>query len=130
MSNSPLEPFLEMDGEERYDYFLDAVAEERDIWILINPEQQFLKIVSDEDGLAYLPVWPTEALAEAYADGDAGLSAKAVSLPDFFKKWVPGLSRDGIEVGVFPCPQSDLWITSPEELKSDLQEAMAGPGFF
>ena len=52
MSNNPLTQYLEMDGEERYDYFLDAVAEEREVWILVNADNHFLKIVSEEDGVA------------------------------------------------------------------------------
>ncbi|MEC7433621.1 MAG: DUF2750 domain-containing protein, partial [Pseudomonadota bacterium] len=55
MSDNPLASILEMDGEERYDYFLDAVVEERELWILVNGDNQFLTIVSEEDGVGYLP---------------------------------------------------------------------------
>ncbi|SFM95740.1 DUF2750 domain-containing protein [Marinobacter pelagius] len=129
MSDNPLTQALEMDGEERYDYFLDAVVEEREIWILVNADNHFLKIVSEEDGVAYLPVWPSAEFATDYAKGSGDLSPKAISLPDFFKKWVPGLTRDGLEIGVFPGGQGELWITAPEELKGDLQEVLAGPSF-
>ncbi|WP_223794249.1 DUF2750 domain-containing protein [Marinobacter sp. F4216] len=129
MSEHPSDHVLGMDGEERYDYFLDAVAEEREIWILVNEASQFLKIVSEEDRVAYLPVWPSDAFAADYAEGAGDLSPKAISLPDFFKKWVPGLTRDGIDIGVFPGAQIELWITEPEELKRDLQEVLSGPAF-
>ncbi|KAA1176073.1 DUF2750 domain-containing protein [Marinobacter salinexigens] len=125
MSDNPLQQILGLDGEGRYDYFLDAVVDERDVWILVNVDNQFLKIVAEEDGVAYLPVWPTQEFAGHYAAGADGLTPKAVSLPDFFRKWVPGLTRDGIEVGVFPGADEELWITSPEELKHDLQEVMS-----
>jgi hypothetical protein len=115
-----------MDGEERYDYFLSEVVEEREIWILVNAENHFLKIVSEEDGVSYLPVWPGAGFAADYADASADLSPKSISLPDFFKKWVPGLSRDGLEIGVLPGADGELWITEPEELKSDLQEILSG----
>jgi hypothetical protein len=126
MSNDPLIQYLEMDGEERYDYFLDAVVEEREVWILVNGDNHFLKIVSEEDSVSYLPVWPAEAFAVDYAKGTGDLAPKAISLPDFFKKWVPGLTRDGVEVGVFPGAQSELWITAPEELQRDLKEVLSG----
>ncbi|MEC8897402.1 MAG: DUF2750 domain-containing protein, partial [Pseudomonadota bacterium] len=74
----------------------------------------------------YLPVWPAEDFAADYAGPSGDLSPKAISLPDFFKKWVPGLSRDGLEVGVFPGADSELWITQPEELKQDIQELLSG----
>ncbi|WP_328185993.1 DUF2750 domain-containing protein [Marinobacter sp. OP 3.4] len=125
MSDNPLTQILEMDGEERYDYFLDQVAEEREIWILVNADNHFLKIVSDEDGVAYLPVWPGTEFASEYAKGAGDLSPKAISLPDFFRKWVPGMTKDGLEIGVFPGVDSELWITGPEELKNDLQEVLS-----
>ena len=126
MNDNALTQILEMDGEERYDYFLDAVVEERELWILVNADTHFLKIVSEEDGVSYLPVWPSEVFAIGYAGDDEELSPKAISLPDFFKKWVPGLTRDGLDVGVFPGALSELWITQPEELKQDLQEVLSG----
>jgi len=43
MGSNELTDVLEMNGEERYDYFLSAVLEERDVWILINTDNRFLK---------------------------------------------------------------------------------------
>lgn len=129
MSNNPLTQVLDMDGEERFDYFLDAVGEEREIWILVNADNHFLKIVSEEDGVAYLPVWPSAEFASDYAKGEDDLTPKSISLPDFFKKWVPGLTGDGLDIGVFPGGQGELWITAPGELKKDLQDVLSGPGF-
>ncbi|MCH8497927.1 MAG: DUF2750 domain-containing protein [Marinobacter sp.] len=125
MDNQALTQLLSLDGEERYDHFLSLVAEEREIWILVNSENRFLKIASDEDGMQYLPVWPAEVFALNYAQGSDDLTPLCITLPDFFRKWVPGLSRDGLEVGVFPGLDSTLWITEAEELKRDLQDAMS-----
>lgn len=125
MSNEELAAVLAWDGEERYDYFLSRVGETRELWILVNADNHFLKISSDADNLEYLPVWPDEAFAAHYADDAADLSPRSISLPDFFRKWVPGLTRDGIEVGVFPGADKTLWITGPGELKGDLQDAMS-----
>lgn len=124
MSDDTSNSVLEADGEERYDYFLTQVAEEREIWILVNAENRFLKIAA-EDNVEYVPVWPDSGFAAGYAKGSDGLVPKSLSLPDFFRKWVPGLTRDGLDVGVFPGHDSTLWITGPEELKRDLQDAMA-----
>ncbi|OZB12673.1 MAG: hypothetical protein B7X58_10970 [Marinobacter sp. 34-60-7] len=108
MTNANLSDLLNLDGEERYDVFLSLVAEEREIWILVNADNRFLKM-----------------FAEAYAKGEAGLTPRGLSLPDFFRKWVPGLTRDGLEVGVFPGLDKSVWITEAEELKRDLQDAMS-----
>lgn len=126
MSNEILESVLELDGEERYDYFLSQVLEEREIWILVNADNRFLKIESEEDGVAYLPVWPASEYAVAYAKDSADLSPKSISLPDFFRKWVPGLTKDGVDIGVFPGQDEEVWITEPKELKNDLQDDLSG----
>ena len=126
MSPDQRNEILAMNGEERYDYFLSEVLEERDIWILVNADNRFLKIVSEEEGLGYLPVWPNSEFATKYAEGSSDLSPKSISLPDFFKKWVPGLTRDGLEVGVFPGADGEIWITDAEELKRDLQDELSG----
>ncbi len=125
MSNEGLAELLGLDGEERYDFFLSHVAEEREIWILVNADNRFLKISSDDEGVEYLPVWPASEFAKDYADGTDDLVPLSISLPDFFRKWVPGLAKDGLEVGVFPGLDKTLWITEPEELKRDLQDAMS-----
>lgn len=125
MSDKQLTSVLEMSGEERYDYFLSAVIEEREIWILINAENRFLTIVSEDDGVAHLPVWPSSEFAVAYAKGSDDLTPKSVSLPDFFKKWVSGLSKDGLQIGVFPGLDKTVWITEPDELKKDLQDELS-----
>lgn len=124
MSNATLAAILGLDGEERYDFFLSRVAAERVIWILVNSDNRFLKISADDD-VEYLPVWPDSDFAADYAAGSDELTPLSISLPDFFRKWVPGLTRDGLEVGVLPGLDKTLWITEPEELKRDLQDAMA-----
>ena len=125
MSTENLDQVIEMDGEERYDYFLSHVAEEREIWILVNSESRFLKIASDDGDVEYLPVWPTSAFASDYANGGDELTPRSISLPDFFRKWVPGLTKDGLDVGVFPGLDKTVWITEPAELKQDLQDVMS-----
>ena len=125
MSDDQLQSVLELNGEERYDYFLSEVAEDREIWILVNAENRFLKIVSEDGDVEYLPVWPRSEFALDYAEGEGDLKPKSISLPEFFKKWVPGLESDGLEVGVFPGLDKTLWITEPSELKNDLQDEMS-----
>lgn len=125
MSDDGLAGILGLDGEERYDYFLSLVAEEREVWILVNADNRFLKISSEDEGVEYLPVWPASTFATEYAKGADDLSPKSISLPDFFRKWVPGLTKDGLEVGVLPGLDKTVWITEAEELKRDLQDAMS-----
>lgn len=126
MSDQNIDHMLEQTCEERYEYFLDTVGEEREIWILINSEQHFLKLHSDEDGgYEYLPVWPTQELAEAYATSDSDLKPKSIPLPQFLNRWLPGLNKDSIEVGVFPGADNSVWITEPTDLEQDLRDTLS-----
>lgn len=126
MNSNDLDYAKTLEGEERYDFFLDVVAQEREIWILINKDQEFLKIASDDSHDEVLPVWPHEELALDYSKtAEEALTPKSISLPDFFMKWVSGLNRDKLSVGVFPGPEDDVWVMTPSEVKSDLQEALS-----
>ncbi|UZE96223.1 DUF2750 domain-containing protein [Alkalimarinus alittae] len=125
MSDNELKSILELDCEERYDFFLSAVGEEKEVWILINSDKQFLKIYAEDDGFEYLPVWPNSEFATEYAKNAKELTPKSISLPEFFEKWVPGLMKDSIEIGVIPGLDSDIWVTPPTELQKDLQEELS-----
>jgi len=126
MSNESLQATLALSTEERYEVFLDLVGEEREIWILVNPEQHFLKLHSDEHGgFEYLPVWPAAEFAAAYAGDDNDLTPKSIALPQFLNKWLAGLGRDGIEIGVFPAADGSVWVTEPEELGQDLRDELS-----
>ena len=115
-----------LDCESRYDYFLSAVGEEREVWILINDDDCFLKIYSEEEGFEYLPVWPTEADAQAYLQTSGeDLKTMSIALPEFLNKWITGLTKDDLVVGVSPGEDKSVWLTEPAELKADIQEELS-----
>ena len=119
-----------LDSESRYEVFLSLVAEERDIWILVNDDNEFLKIHFEDQDLEYLPIWPNAEFAEDYcASANEKLTTKSITVPEFFTKWVPGLEGDRLLVGAFPVAGSDVWLTEPSELKSDLQDTFSNQGF-
>ena len=123
MNDLSIEEINKLGCEERYEVFLAMVAESREIWILINPEKEFLKIHSQDHELEFLPVWPDADFAKLYAkEGSEQLSPKCIAIPEFFAKWVPGLDNDDLLIGVLPRCGSDVWMMEPYELKSDLQD--------
>ncbi|MBB5211995.1 DUF2750 domain-containing protein [Microbulbifer hydrolyticus] len=125
MSNEDLNAILELDCEARYEYFMDVVGEEREVWILINSDEHFLKLHSeDQGGFEYLPLWPSIEFAEAYAGDDSDLQPKSVPLPQFLNRWLPGLKKDGIEVGVFPGADDSVWVMEPSDLEQDLRDEL------
>lgn len=126
LSRSDINAAMKLNCEARFDYFIEQVADTGDIWILVNDQDQFLKIYSEEDEFEYLPVWPHTALAVEYArTSEQALKPKSLTLAQFFSRWVPGLTTDGLEIGVFPTKDKIVWIMSPTELKADLQDEVA-----
>lgn len=124
-----LEEVENLDCESRYEVFIGLVAEERDIWILINEENEFLTNHLEDNETKYLPVWPSPELALRYCKKtDEKLTPKSISVPQFFSKWVSGLEGDDLQVGVFPISGMDVWIMEPSEIKSDLQEEFSNFG--
>lgn len=111
-----------LSSEDRYDYFLTLVAEEREVWILVNDDEEFLKLFSDELNLEALLVWPSEPLAQDYAAGAGeALKPKSIALPLFLMKWIAGLEQDRLWVNVYPDAGDDAWLMEPQSLKGDLQ---------
>ena len=121
MNKEQKDDILSLTTEDRYDYFLSYVGVEREIWVLINKKNEFLKNFIEDDRTEYLPVWPTSEYAVGYAGDTEDLHPKSITLPEFFNKWVPGLDRDGLAVGVFADLEGNVWLTEPAEVKSDLQ---------
>lgn len=112
-----------MDCESRYEFFLTMVADDRDIWVLVNDNKEFLKIYSEEYDIEYLPVWPHSDFTDYYTKRSTEkLIPKCISVPEFFAKWIPGLERDGLTICVFPNASSEVWIMEPSEVKHDLQD--------
>ncbi|HEY7771922.1 MAG TPA: DUF2750 domain-containing protein [Marinagarivorans sp.] len=126
MNKDDFDYISQLEGVERYECFLDLVAEARELWILVNENNEFLKVNADDTAQEVVPVWPHEDFAKAYAAANSdGLIAMGIALPQFFMKWVPGLEQDGLSVGVFPGPDADIWIMPPSELKADLQDSFS-----
>lgn len=125
MTNT-LNDIKNLPSEDRYDYFLSLAAEERELWILVNDNQEFLKLHSDELNLEALPIWPTAELAEDYAQGASEtLTAKSIALPQFFMKWIAGLEGDNLQINVFPNENDDAWLMEPSEFKREMQNELS-----
>lgn len=129
MNDISFEEIEKLDCEDRYEIFLQMVAEERDVWVLINEKSEFLTIHSEDHEIEYVPIWPHSDFANRHNSSiNEKLIAKCVSIPEFFTKWVPGLKGDGLQIGVFPTSGSDVWIMTPSEVKSDLQDEFSNFG--
>jgi hypothetical protein len=126
MNETQFETALNLKCDARYDYFLKKVADWGELWILVNEDQQFLKLFSEEDQIEYVPVWPHADFASDYAKNtDDTLLAKKISLEVFFDRWIPGLQRDELQLSVFPNADDTVWIIDIEDFQEDLEAALS-----
>ena len=110
-----------LDAEQRYDYFIQAVADLEKIWILVD-EEGFVLVDADEERC--IPVWPHAELAQLWINGDwAQCQAQAVDIATWLDKWTSGLDGDELAIAVFPHAQEPGVVIGPEEFSETLIEA-------
>lgn len=126
VSEKQLENILQLGCETRYDYFLNKVADWGELWILVNAEQQFLKLYAEDEDLEYVPVWPHEIFAQHYASNlEEPLQPRKLDLETFFERWLPGLTRDGLSIDIFPVQDDNVLLVTPAEFRDDLEARLA-----
>ena len=110
-----------LNAEQRYDYFIQAVADLEKIWILVD-EEGFVLVDADDERC--IPVWPHAELAEQWISGDwAQCLAQAVDIATWLDKWTSGLDGDELAIAVFPHAQEPGVVIGPEEFAETLIEA-------
>jgi hypothetical protein len=107
-------------GPDRYSHFIGQVAE---VWGLCGPDGWV--VAADDDGRQLMPVWTHSRYAEACAVGAwNGAVPEAIALSRWLEAWLPGLTRDGRGVAVFPVPCGAGVPVDPGRLAADLCEAL------
>ena len=102
-----------LDAEQRYDYFVNAVVDLEQIWILMDDEG-FVLVTAE--GEQCIPVWPHAELADLWIEGElAGCQSKAVDISTWLDKWTTGLNGDELSVAVFPHAEEPGVVISPTE---------------
>lgn len=111
-----------MSSEERYDYFIRKVADFEIVWGL---NDGGWAILSDNEGNEVFPFWPEKELAEiCVQDSWSSYKPKSIELNHFIEKWLTGMEKDGILVGVFYTPEGKGVVVQPAKLKADLEEEL------
>lgn len=105
-------------AEDRFDYFVEAVAESRQVWTLGRDEGTVLLSFEGDD---CLPVWPHPDFAEQWVSGDwSDCRPLSIDMSAWLERWLPGLQRDGVALAVFPSTEEEGMVIEPEELKETL----------
>ena len=123
MHPKQLENVFALTSKQRYEHFISKVCDWEELWILEDNNKDFLIITPQED-LAYLPVWPHADYALAFHEIYPSLKPSRVELDSFLETWLPNLNNDGLKVGVLPNLGTTVWIIDPLDLKAELENEL------
>ncbi len=118
LSADELKRILALDAEQRYEYFIQAVADLQQVWILTDDEG-FVLVSAEEERC--IPVWPHAELAQMWIEGEwEKCQAQAVDLDTWLNKWTEGLNGDELGIAVLPDADGPGVVVSPDELAETL----------
>jgi hypothetical protein len=119
-----IEEVTKLDGPARYDYFVKHVVDESCLVGLWTAAKGW-DLLGGAQGEC-LPVWPHAAFADRFANAPGGSAAQAkpITLDEFLDRWVPGMTKDGKKVAVFPVDSGGAGavVVTCERLASDLRK--------
>lgn len=120
MTTPDLDAIRKFNDEQLYSHFVSEAATHKTIWILTDEYGSVMLNTDDED---CVPVWPSKALAEAWATGEwSECKAEEISLKKWHSAWTGGLEEDGFAVVVCPFEDRDGLVVYPEELDKALEK--------
>jgi hypothetical protein len=112
----------------RYNYFVKRVADWGEVWSLKGTDGWVLS--GDSTGKEVAMFWPFREYAElCIKDEWSETIPTKIKLAAFLDRWLPGLSEDGLLVGVFPNLAGQAAVIDPLILKRHLEDEMEGLEF-
>lgn len=107
--------------ESRYKYFIRTVSAEEEVWGLMDGEG-WLMLEDDEDGTDVIAVFPYPEFAKLFreAGGYEEFEVEAIDLFEFVD-WMEDFDQQKIKVGVFPTPDFQCAVMTPDRMRLDFQ---------
>ena len=116
MNNMKLLNIQSLDPIKRLEYFIRKIADYELIWGSYGDNGWLL--LSDENGRKIVPFWPEKEFVNAYnVNHKYEYIPKKIDLYYFLDKWINGLTKDKIDIVVFPVMEKKSLIVTPLELK-------------
>lgn len=111
--------FFRITSSQRYDDVIKLIKKGSSVWTLADAEGCLI-IELGQDKV--LPIWPTSELALTWGEKDyPNFQALEVTAQDWQEKWLPGMTKDGFQVGVAPNLAGECIVSSAEEHAHDIQ---------
>ncbi len=122
LSKTQIDAINRFSADQRYDYFVNKVIEQREVWGLSSEEGW---VILSDDGDEHLPVWPHPELAALWIGGEyADCEPKQISLDDWLGKWLPGMEKDDLLAAVSPDTEGESIVVSAGELGESIRFTM------
>lgn len=105
---------LKLTSEERYDFFVEQVFDQGEMWSLFG-NGGWVLLSSGEDSC--IPFWPSAAIAKAMSVNEwQNCEPKQIDLQYWKDNWVIGMQQDKVLAAIFPNQQDNGTIDHPEDL--------------
>ncbi len=122
MHDKKIANVLSMSPEERLGYFVRKVSDFEEVWGLFDDGWTTSET---DDGAKVISFWPEQAFADKCAvEQWSSYLPKVISLSDFIEKWLPGMEKDGVLMGIFQTPENKAVVLAPSELLEMLNEEL------
>ncbi|MCY7328297.1 MAG: DUF2750 domain-containing protein [Saprospiraceae bacterium] len=107
--------------ENRYKYFIKNVMKEEEVWGLADKEGWLMTEVED-DGTDVLMVFPNREFAEIFRE-KSELTEYQLEVLDLYEfvDWLDDFAEKNMKVGVFPTPDFQCAVMTPDRIKEDFQ---------
>lgn len=121
LTQKQVDEILAKKPENRYKYFIRTVAAEEEVWGLAD-EEGWLLLEDDEDDTDVLAVFPYPEFAEVFREkGEFDeFQVAALDLNEFLE-WLDDFEKEKMKIAVFPTPDFQSAVMTPERLKADFQ---------
>ena len=125
LSPSEIDATLARRPESRYKYFIRTTVAEEEVWGLTDDEG-WLMLEDDEDNSDVFAVFPNAEFAAIFREkcGYDEFRVEAMDVVEFVE-WLDDFETEKMKVGVFPTPDFQCAVMTPERLREDFMEAFA-----
>lgn len=119
LQNKEITAVLLLPTVKRYEYLLHKVVDQEQIWSLWDDGWV---LFADDRGRPLIPVWPHPTYAALCATEDwADCEPRPVNLPELMSTWLPGVTRDGRAIAIFPTGNDAGGVIEPQVFLNDLR---------
>ena len=121
IDKSALAQLESLDSQARYEYLVEQLIENQQVWIL-SDKAGF--VLLNSDGQDCLPVWPHSEAASEWVKGDwKACSPQAIALDVWQERWTAGLIEDKFYIATFPNQAEEALVIEAGDFDEDLSNA-------